>query len=124
MKAFIIGAVLLASTAASAATKCVAVTDRMNLQLEQKENSVSVKYAMNARDYAKYGEQIIPGVKVVFQEGMAYELEGITVDGLLANKNGLTKLVVRGIYSTAFFAGGEDMAYVDAGDLIAALKCQ
>ncbi|WP_413586353.1 hypothetical protein [Bdellovibrio sp. HCB274] len=123
MKAVIFSLVLLGSTVASAATQCVGATDRMNLQLVQKENSVAVKYQMNPRDFSKYGDPS-GELKIQFQEGTAYDVQGTTLDGLLQNKKVLTKLVVSGIFSTAYFAGEEDMAHVEAGDLIAALKCQ
>ncbi|QDK44154.1 hypothetical protein DOM22_02790 [Bdellovibrio sp. ZAP7] len=123
MKTLALGLVLLASTAASAATKCVAVTERMNLKIVQKEDSVGVLYSMNPRDLSKYGKQF-PGLTISFQEGEVYDIKGTTVDGLVNNKDVLTKLVVNAIYSTAFFGGEEDMAYVEAGDLIKALKCE
>ncbi len=123
MKTIALSLVLLASTAASAATKCVGVTDRMNLKIEQKEDSVRVLYSMNPRDFSKYSKPI-PGLTITFQEGEAYDVKGTTVDGLVNNKEVLTKLVVNAIYSTAFFGGEEDMAYVEAGDLIKALQCQ
>ncbi|WP_413577024.1 hypothetical protein ACLVWU_02630 [Bdellovibrio sp. HCB290] len=127
MKAVILSLVLLgstvASTVASASTQCTGVTDRMNLQLVQKENSVAVKYQMNPRDYSKYADPS-GGLTIAFQEGMAYDVQGTNLDGLLQKKEVLTKLVVNGILRTAYFAGEEDMVYVEAGDLIAALKCQ
>ncbi|MEK2689925.1 hypothetical protein [Bdellovibrio sp. GT3] len=122
MKTLVLAFVLLASTAASAATTCTAVTERMNLQMVQKENSVAIKYQMNARDFGKTNETA--GLTVLFQEGVAYDVQGTNLDALKQNKTALTKLVVMAIYRTAYFGGEEDMAYVEAGDLIAALKCQ
>ena len=124
MKTIVLSVLLLASTAASAATKCVGTTDRMTLQIEQKEGSVGVLFQMNARDFNKYTSTPINGLTINFQEGESYDVKGTDLQGLINNKPVLMRLVVNAIYSTAFFAGEEDMANVEAGDLIAKLQCQ